>query len=140
MIEVPISIGFLLKYKALLALGVLMSGEGHWLSIAEYSNFKDISVSTVRRYIKANRVKYKKESGKYLIFVAREKLEPQNLDQQKENLQLKLEIDYLKQKVLKLEEENNDLKMLVSIYEDAKKSPQKDKASKNESPPDIPFS
>ena len=41
--------------------------EGKWLSIIEYANYKKKSISTVRRYIKANRVKYKEDQGKYYI-------------------------------------------------------------------------
>ena len=43
--------------------------EGKWLSVLEFAAHKKKSISTVRRYIKANRVKHKEENGKYFIFV-----------------------------------------------------------------------
>ena len=38
-----------------------------WLSIVEYSTKFGISPSTIRRKIKANKIAYKTENGKYLI-------------------------------------------------------------------------
>lgn len=91
--------------------------EGKWLSISEYSNYRDISVSTIRRYIKAKRVRCKKENGKYLIFVSDENYIMRSNQKEKEDLTLRLELHELKDRVRILEEENNDLKMLVQIYE-----------------------
>ena len=110
--------------------------EGNWLNITEYSNYKDISISTVRRYIKANRVKHKMLDGKYLIFVAEEKLRPKNELSEKENIKLKLDVQRLAEKVKKLEEENNDLKMLIQIYESEKQAQRKVEINKL---PEIPF-
>ena len=42
--------------------------DGRWLSILEFANYKGKSVSTIRRYIKAERVKFKEENGKYFIW------------------------------------------------------------------------
>ena len=41
--------------------------EEQWLSILDYARFKGISISTIRRYIKAERVRFKKENGKYML-------------------------------------------------------------------------
>ena len=88
-----------------------------WLSLNDYSSYRDISISTIRRYIKNNQVKYKKEKGKYFIFVNQENY--QKKQDQKENslLSLKMHSEELKKKIKILEEENNDLKMLVQLYE-----------------------
>jgi cell shape-determining protein MreC len=90
---------------------------GVWLSIIEYSVYKNISISSIRRRIKANQVKYKCEDGKYFIYVSSDKIEANNLDQEKELLAAKLELEHLKLRIQSLEEENNDLKMLVNLYE-----------------------
>ena len=63
------------------------------------------------------KVKYKKESGKYLIHVSDENFTLRVNKKEKEELALKLELHELKDRVRLLEEENNDLKMLVQLYE-----------------------
>lgn len=99
-----------------------ISGKGHWLTIHEYSQFKSISVSSIRRYIKANRVKWKKQEGKYLIFVDAQKIEPAKKNLEQEMIALRLQVDELKKKLKTLSEENNDLRMLVNIYESKQQS------------------
>ena len=94
-----------------------MAQQGHWLTISQYSNYRDISISSVRRYIKSKKVISKMRDGKYLIFVSHENYENKknkNIDD-KEMIISKLEETRKKMKIL--EEENLDLKMLVSIYE-----------------------
>lgn len=101
-----------------------MQNEGIWLSILEYSQLKNISVSTVRRYIKADRVKYTKEDGKFSIFMTSENYKrfkgSENDDS--EMLELKLRIQELEIKNKSLRLENDELKMLVDIYEGSKVS------------------
>ena len=91
--------------------------DGKWLTITEYSEYREISISTVRRYIKANTVTFKKEGGKYLIHVSDQNFILRENLREKEELSLKLEVLELKGQLKSLEEENNDLKMLVSLYE-----------------------
>ncbi len=50
--------------------------ENEWLSLAEYSSEYDVSVSTLRRRIKGNKIKHKLIHGKY--FLPRQELPPQN--------------------------------------------------------------
>ncbi len=50
--------------------------ENDWLSLAEYSSEYGVSVSTLRRRIKGNKIKYKLIHGKY--FLPRQELPPQN--------------------------------------------------------------
>ncbi|MCY4524809.1 MAG: hypothetical protein OXB84_08725, partial [Halobacteriovoraceae bacterium] len=82
------------------------------------ANLKGISISTVRRSIKANKVKYKKSQGKFFIYVHSDKLNTADNSMRK----LQMEKEILKNKLRKLEEENNDLKMLVFLYEKNKPS------------------
>ncbi len=91
--------------------------EGKWLSIIEYANYKKKSISTVRRYIKANRVKYREEQGKYYIFCKN------YFDQEtnREMMELKLENVRLNKENRSLMEELSELKMLVALYEQAPK-------------------
>lgn len=89
--------------------------EGKWLSILEYASYKKKSISTVRRYVKANRVKYKEDNGKYYIWV-KNFFSAKTLSE-RESLELKLENERLKKENRNLTEEINELKMLVHIYE-----------------------
>ena len=86
-----------------------MNQDGIWLSILGYANVKKISISTIRRSIKAGHVKYKEENGKYFIWTTK-KIETADLATQHE-------IELLKSENRKLLEEISDLKTLLSAYE-----------------------
>lgn len=106
--------------------------EGVWLSINDYSRYKNVSISTIRRHIKTNILKHKDENGKYFIYVpSTEKL---RLREEEEILKVRLELELLRSKLRQLREENNELKMLVDIYEkDTKKT-----MTIPELPPELP--
>jgi hypothetical protein len=87
-----------------------MNQDGIWLSILDYANIKKTSISTIRRAIKSDHVKYKEENGKYFIWT-------KEIAVQKEELSIKLENEFLKKRNRILEEEVNDLKMLLQVYE-----------------------
>lgn len=92
--------------------------DGKWLSVLEYAAYKNKSISTVRRYIKANRVKFKDDNGKYFIWI--KNYSDQKSSEEKEVLELKLENERLKKENRIIKEEINELKMLVQIYESDK--------------------
>lgn len=87
-----------------------MNQDGIWLSILDYANVKKTSISTIRRSIKSGHIKYKEENGKYFIWT-------KDITVQKEELSLKLENEFFKRRNRELEEEINDLKMLLQVYE-----------------------
>ena len=89
--------------------------DGKWLSVLEFAAHKNKSISTVRRYIKANRVKYKDDNGKYFIWVKDFKTDQSS--EEKELIDLKLENERLKKENRFIKEEINELKMLVQLYE-----------------------
>lgn len=89
--------------------------DGVWLSITDYSNYKKVSISTIRRHIKTNILKYREEDGKYLIYVPSS--ERVKLREEEEVLRIKLENEMLKSQLRSLREENNELRMLVDLYE-----------------------
>lgn len=91
------------------------ANEGVWLSINDYSRYKNVSISTIRRHIKNNILKHKEENGKYFIYVP--STERVRLREDEELLKIKLEVELLRTQVRQLREENNELKMLVDIYE-----------------------
>lgn len=89
--------------------------EGKWLSVLEYASFKNKSISTVRRYIKANRVKFKEESGKYFIWT-KNYLDNKS-DDERNSLELKFEVERLKKENMYLKDQLSEMQMLVTIYE-----------------------
>lgn len=80
---------------------------GKWVSILEYAQAKKTSISTIRRAIKANHVTHKMVEGKYFLLLRNPIIEEQSQDYQQ-----------LKKEIIRLQEENNELKMLVKLYED----------------------
>lgn len=111
--------------------GAMFAKEGVWLSISDYSRYKNVSVSTIRRHIKNNILKHKEENGKYFIYVSSQgKLQ---LREEEEVLKLKLEMELMQMKLRELKEENSELKMLVALYEGTPTS-----QKNNELPPMVP--
>lgn len=80
-----------------------MSDNGAWLSINDYAQVRNISISTVRRHIKGNIIKFKNEGGKYFIW--------------HQGKSYRKQIEELTLKNKKLLEEIENLKMLINIYE-----------------------
>jgi hypothetical protein len=105
-----------------------MITEGIWLSISDYSRYKNVSVSTIRRHIKQNVLRYREENGKYLIYVpSSEKLK---LREEEEILRARLEVELLRTQLRDLKEENDGLRMLVQLYESS--------AVSHDTPPALP--
>jgi hypothetical protein len=93
-----------------------MIENGRWLSILEYASTKGKSISTVRRYIKANRIKYKKENGKFYIWsVAKEVKKSER--KETDFLELQLENQRLKDQLKLAQNQIDELTMLVDLYE-----------------------
>lgn len=106
--------------------------DGKWLSILEFAAYKKKSISTVRRYVKANRVKHKEEQGKYYIWV--KSYITSQTNEEREVLEMKLENQRLKKEIREYKEENAELKMLVELYEGGQMGP----AKQTDLPPELP--
>lgn len=106
-----------------------MITEGIWLSITDYSRYKNLSISTIRRHIKQNVLKYREDKGKYFVYVP--SMERVKLREEEELLRARLEIELLRTQLRDLQEENNELKMLVQLYESGT-------SQSTELPPEIP--
>ena len=91
-----------------------MNQDGIWLSILDYATAKKTSISTIRRSIKAGHVKYREENGKYFIWT---KEIQECLEVKKNDFSLSIELEFFKKQNRTLAEEINDLKMLLSVYE-----------------------
>lgn len=42
---------------------------GEWITLMDYAMKKGVSLSTLRRHIKADKIQYRVENGRYLLFV-----------------------------------------------------------------------
>lgn len=91
--------------------------QGQWLSVFEYANHKGKSISTIRRYIKAGRVKYKEEDGKYYIWTKNFFTNTQIKKEEKEIVKIRFENERLKAQIRELEEKNSELTMLIDVLE-----------------------
>lgn len=98
-----------------------MDQAGVWLPILEYARYRDISISTIRRMIKADRVKSRLDDGKYFIFVPKERLDKKRHDQEvlaQRVEELTLENEHLKRLLQEKENELVENKMLLNVYEE----------------------
>ncbi len=75
----------------------------------DYAMKKGVSLSTLRRYIKSKKIKFKTESGRYLIW-----------DEDASDLataNTTSEVAQLKESLRRAQKEIAELKMLVALYE-----------------------
>ena len=95
-----------------------------WVSIQEYSLNNSISISTIRRRIKAGRLKFKLVNGKYEILdsslaaTSRETTHSFNCPALKDMEVIENRIDRLEKDNQRLKEENSELKMLLRVLEE----------------------
>lgn len=88
-------------------------GSEAWVPLLDYAVLNGLSTSTLRRYIKSNKIQYKLEKGRYLI--RSEKKSEQNLKWDENATQNSVA---LFQRIRELEEQVSELRMLVAIYEE----------------------
>jgi hypothetical protein len=97
------------------------SQEGSWIPLLEYAIKNGVSLSTLRRYIKANKIKYKSESGRYMVWDEDSSEVKNTLSQssvQMDSVGLgDKRIQLLESALRQAQEENAELKTLVALYE-----------------------
>jgi hypothetical protein len=108
---------------------LMVPTQENWIPILDYAVSRGISTSTLRRYIKAKKIQYKIENGRYLILAddrpCRVRQQPilsvqsdaQGLQVQ-ESISVFAKVRELEAKLLGAEEQISELKMLVAIYEE----------------------
>lgn len=100
------------------------SNQERWIPIVDYAVMKGVSTSTLRRYIKANKIRFKIENGRYLLPASETIKLPPKWDELGSKDSLKdsvAEFDRaheLEDKLRKAQEQISELKMLVAIYEE----------------------
>lgn len=90
---------------------------GSWISLVDYAHKHQISLSTLRRYIKSGKLSFRKEEGRYLILDDQATHVPMQLEQQKRLIAEKVD-DPLERQLLQAHEEIAELKTLVALYEE----------------------
>lgn len=100
-----------------------MSTEPRWLSIMDYAVKNDVSLSTIRRYIKSNKIHYRMEHGKYFL---RDEAPPAgifsgadaSMSAAASSALLEDRVEALERRFNDALEQISELKMLVAIYEE----------------------
>lgn len=90
-----------------------------WIPIVDYAVLRGVSTSTLRRYIKARRIPYKIESGRYLL--PADQAEPSRSWDgagAREGASLFRRVRELERNLMQAQEQISELKMLVAIYEE----------------------
>ena len=95
---------------------------GGWIPLMDYAMKKGVSLSTLRRYIKANKIRFKSEQGRYLIWDEDASVEMVGsygiLSHGVSATPDVRKIEELQHELLRAQEEISELKMLVALYEE----------------------
>src|SRR4051812_7636118 len=100
-----------------------------WIPILDYAVLRGVSTSTLRRYIKAKKIQYKIENGRYLLradaqlkkALARSVVPTINWESVGSNaldLSAFTKVRELEEKLSRAHEQISELKMLIAIYEE----------------------
>lgn len=96
--------------------------ESEWISLMDYATQYGVSLSTLRRYIKANKIQFKVENGRYLLAPRSEAagatVAPLARPTTPAAAESDSNLDDLKLRLSRAQEEISELKMLVDLYED----------------------
>ncbi len=107
-----------------------------WVPLMDYAMRRGVSLSTLRRYIKAKKVQYRVEKGRYLILdrEGEENAETKNLalmsvpiQDPGESAQLQAAVKKLQKDLRKAHEEIAELKTLIAFYEEKSHSTRSDR-------------
>ena len=94
---------------------------GSWIPLVEFSVQKGISLSTLRRYIKSNKIPWKLVDGRYLVLDDGSVLAPRPHDNQHSTLaknDAEERLQQLEMALMAAHEEIAELKTLVAFYEE----------------------
>jgi len=94
---------------------------GFWIPLMDYAMRNGVSLSTLRRYIKAGKIPHKSENGKYLIFSTTEAPRSalaETMGPSSDTLPIEPRVAKLEVDLKRAQEEISELKMLVAIYEE----------------------
>jgi predicted site-specific integrase-resolvase len=92
------------------------SETGHWIPLMDYAMKNGVSLSTLRRHIKAGKLRHKSEHGKY--YVLDDSFDDDFELSSGDELSLEARVANLEGDLKKAKQEIAELKMLVAIYEE----------------------
>ncbi|MBN22153.1 MAG: hypothetical protein CL678_12810 [Bdellovibrionaceae bacterium] len=88
-----------------------------WVPLIEYSVKKGVSLSTLRRYIKADKIEYRVKNGKYFVpDDGEDTFQYARSSESKKKLEKKIE--RLENELTKAQQEIVELKTLIAVYEE----------------------
>ena len=93
-----------------------MSTNSQWIPLMEYAMKKGVSLSTLRRHIKADKVTYRFENGKYLLLDDGKKSSDGPSSEEVDTLHTRM--DQMDDELRQAKEEIAELKMLLALYEE----------------------
>src|SRR6478752_363879 len=91
---------------------------GSWIPLMEYSMKNGISLSTLRRHIKQNKLTYRVENGKYLLLEGQGEFNSQEIDKGNDSAIIQSAVHKLEKDLQKAREEIAELKTLIALYEE----------------------
>jgi hypothetical protein len=89
-----------------------------WIPLVEFSVKKGISLSTLRRYIKANKIKFKLVEGRYLVLDDGQELPARTPPDSSEKNDFDGRLKHLEKNLQAANEEIAELKTLIAFYEE----------------------
>ena len=95
-----------------------------WIPILDYAVLRGVSTSTLRRYIKAKKIKYRVENGRYLLLAesqaaaARSSWDSVSISDNTLDMSVYTRVRELEAQLSHAHEQITELKMLVAIYEE----------------------
>lgn len=87
---------------------------GTWISLMDFAIKKGVSLSTLRRHIKANKLNYQMDEGRYLLWDDGS----QKMEEQTGSNELKTKLNSLTKDFQRAQEEIAELKTLIALYEE----------------------
>jgi hypothetical protein len=93
----------------------MSSPAGQWVPLLEYAVRKGVSLSTLRRYIKAEKIIFKNENGRYLIWDSSDSTDC--IDRAPRS-SADADVSGLQDSLKRAQEEIAELKMLIALYEE----------------------
>ena len=90
---------------------------GEWFPLMEYAIKRGVSLSTLRRHIKSNKIRYRVEGGKYILFDDGG-LPPPLVTLPTPDEGMNSKVRKLESDLRKAQEEIAELKTLIALYEE----------------------
>jgi len=102
-----------------------MHQNGEWVPLLQYAAKKSQSISTLRRRIKSNKIRYKLENGRYFLWESDQEsqneafeMPPLDSEEIKRALELKDKLNLKIQELRNAKNEIAELKTLIALYEE----------------------